>query len=128
MSTEQPEGTPAPQSDATPDAAAGRQHWTSDEILAAKVRRVPKYSVFMAFGVVVGIFVALILTFSWNGSAGPSPLTGVQYSSGQVFGFLAIFCGVIGLGIGGIVALIIDKISGRRTRTVLADRETVVDD
>ncbi|WP_292813612.1 hypothetical protein AB2L57_00660 [Microbacterium sp. HA-8] len=120
-----PDGT----TDGTTDGAAPRQreHWVSDEIVAAKVRSVPRYGVFLTLGFVLGAVVALILTFTYRGTVEASQITGAMYSPMQVFGFLTLILGAIGMGIAGCVALILDRVIGRHARTVIADRETVVD-
>lgn len=89
----------------------------------ATVRRAPKYSVFLALGAALGVFVAMILTFAFDGQPNPELGQTMSFSQGQVFGFLALICGVIGLALGGIVALIFERTIGRRTHTVVVDRE-----
>jgi hypothetical protein len=114
--------------DTTDDAAPReREHWVSDEIVAAKVRSVPRYGVFLTLGFVLGAIVALILTFTYRGTVEASQITGAMYSPMQVFGFLTLILGAIGMGVAGCVALILDRVIGRHARTVIADRETVVD-
>lgn len=89
------------------------------------VRRAPKISVFLLAGAAVGIIVAMILTFTFDGVEQISPNTGLVYSQGQVFGFLALICIAVGLAVGGVVALIFDRRSSSRTREVTVDRESV---
>lgn len=91
----------------------------------ARVRRVPKYGVFLVLGGALGIIAALILTYAFDGSAEPSDI-GVTYSRGQVFGFLTLYCVAIGVAVGAVVALILDKVVGRKTRTVTVERETIL--
>ena len=55
------------------------------------MRRAPKISVFLILGAALGVLVAMILTFAFNGTAEVSPNTGVEYTQGQVFGFLVLF-------------------------------------
>lgn len=128
MSSEQPE---PPAEDERAEGAATRagerEHWTSDEIVTARVRSVPRYGVFLVLGFVVGAIVALILTLVYRGSVDASGITGAMYTPLQVFGFLTLICGSIGMGVAGSVALILDRVIARRARTVIADRETVVD-
>lgn len=93
--------------------------------MTARVRRSPKYGVFLLLGGVVGVLVAMILTFAFSGNAAPSPNTGMEYSTLQVFGFVALICVPIGLALGGILALILDRVVGRRTRAVRVDHTTV---
>ncbi|WP_345801129.1 potassium transporter Trk [Microbacterium sp. AZCO] len=90
-----------------------------------RVRRAPKFSVFLVVGAGLGLLTALILTFSFNGTSGQSANTGLIYSSGQVFGFLALICVTIGVAVFAVLALILDRTVGRRTREVTVDRETV---
>lgn len=97
----------------------------SPTVSEARVRRVPKYGVFLMLGAAVGILAAAILTFAFGGSAEKSEI-GVTYSSGQVFGFLMLFCVTAGVALGAIVALILDRVVGRRTHLVTIERERIV--
>ncbi|MBB4140458.1 potassium transporter Trk [Microbacterium invictum] len=92
-----------------------------DRIETARVRRSPRYGVFLAAGAAVGLLAALILTFVFDGFK--SPAIGVTYSTGQVFGFLALYCIPIGLALTGILALILDRVAGKRTHEVRISRE-----
>lgn len=91
----------------------------------AQVRRVPRYGVFLALGAGLGIVLALVLTFVFDGTGEKSPFTNLQYSQGQVFGFLLLFCIPIGIAIGGVVALILDRTVGRRRRSVRISHERI---
>ncbi|MDN3497287.1 hypothetical protein QL996_15210 [Planococcus sp. APC 4015] len=93
-----------------------------------RVRRAPKFSVFLILGAALGIVAALILTFSFGGSLEESPNTGLEYSQEQVFGFLLLICVSVGVGVGGIVALAFDRRSSRHTRDVTVDHESVHQD
>jgi hypothetical protein len=97
----------------------------TDEVVTVRVRRSPKYGVFLLLGAALGILVAMILTFAFDGSALPSPNTNVEYTQLQVFGFVALICIPIGVALGGVVALVLDRIVGRRTRSLRMDHETV---
>lgn len=92
------------------------------------MRRAPKFGVFLAAGAAVGILLALILTFAFDGSAFVSPNTGVEYSTGQVFGFLLLVCIPVFLAIAAVVALVFDRRSRRRTHEVTIDHESVHDE
>lgn len=98
---------------------------TAHDVSSARVRRVPKYSVFLVLGGAVGILVAAILTFAFDGTADKSVI-GVTYSSGQVFGFLVLFCATGGVALGAIIALILDRTVGRRTHEVTVERERII--
>ncbi len=67
----------------------------------------------------------MILTFAFDGTVDVSPNTGMVYSQTQVFGFLALICVTVGVVVGGVVALILDRVFARRTREVTVDRESV---
>jgi hypothetical protein len=96
-----------------------------DHVERVRMRRAPKFSVFLIAGAGLGILVALILTFAFSGTEGASPNTGMVYTQGQVFGFLALICIVAGVGVGAIVALVLDHRSSRRTREVIVDHLSV---
>ncbi|WP_448811466.1 potassium transporter Trk [Agromyces bauzanensis] len=91
---------------------------TSDTVM---VRRSPRYGRFITLGALVGAVVALILTFTFSGQPAEGQL--VQFDKGQVFGFLLLFCGVVGAGLGAIVALIIDRALARRSTAAIAEHE-----
>ncbi|KAA9106616.1 potassium transporter Trk [Microbacterium rhizomatis] len=90
------------------------------------MRRSPKYSVFLIFGAALGVLVALILTFAFHGTDGQSPNTAIVYSQSQVFGFLALVGAGVGVLVGGVTALILDRALARRTRRIAADREHTI--
>lgn len=94
----------------------------------AQVRRAPKISVFLVLGAAVGILAAMILTFVFDGTDEASRNTGFEYSSLQVFGFLALIGIALGMVLGGLIALLIDRRSRRRTREVTVEHETVTPD
>ncbi|MFT4219018.1 MAG: potassium transporter Trk [Microbacterium sp.] len=96
----------------------------SDEIVGARVRRSPRYSVFLVLGAALGVFVAMILTFAFDGNA-HTAANGAVYSDGQVFGFLALVGVATGLLVGGLVAVVLDRLVGRRTTAVDVDHEHV---
>lgn len=111
----------------------GRREWDNggmterveDHIETVRVRRAPKFSVFLLVGAGLGLLAAMILTFAFDGTDYASPNTGLVYSSGQVFGFLALICVPVGLALGAVVALILDRRSRSRTHDVTVDHETV---
>lgn len=94
-------------------------------IESARVRRSPRYAMFLIAGAALGILVALVLTFAFDGTAERSPSTQVTYSLSQVFGFLALVCITAGVALGGIVALILDRTMTRRAREVRIDHEHI---
>lgn len=79
-----------------------------------RVHRSPRYFRFMLTGAVLFAIVALVLTFSF-----PENPT---YDRGTVFGFLLAICVTVGVALGAFVALLIDRATSRRARSVQADR------
>ncbi len=106
-----------------PDPGASHHELIEDRFETATLRRSPKYSVFLLLGAALGLIVAMILTFSFEGTGESS--TGMVYSQGQIFGFLLLLCVPIGVALLGLVALILDRTIGRRSRQVAVDRESV---
>ncbi|SDQ61604.1 potassium transporter Trk [Microbacterium sp. cf332] len=96
----------------------------TERVESARVRRVPKYSVFLLLGAAVGIILSLALTFGIP-DEGVSTSTGLEYSAGQVFGFVALGAIPIGMAAGGVVALILDRAARRRSREVRILHERV---
>ncbi len=83
---------------------------SDDRATRVRIRRAPKFSVFVVLGAIVGILVALILTASFP----IDPTVGF----GPIFGYFAIYGFVGGILVGSLVALIFDRILSRRTKTV----------
>ncbi|WP_254431212.1 hypothetical protein [Agromyces sp. Marseille-P2726] len=117
-SPEQPDRTPVVRYDLHP-AEPVETDVTSDTVT---VRRAPRYGRFILLGVIVGAIVALILTFAFTGQPVEGEL--VQFDKGQVFGFLLLVCGTIGAALGAVVALLIDRSSARRARSVAVEHES----
>ena len=119
----QPEEEPQPEvrpaaADAEADQQVADQQAAEEQATvteaAVRVQRSPRYFRFMITGAVVFAVVALILTYSF-----PENPT---YDRGAVFGFLLAICATIGVALGALVALLIDRSATRRARTVQADR------
>ena len=97
----------------------------SAQTVEATVRHVPRYGVLMGIGVVVGIIAAGILT--WIGSFDESQALDVVYPPGQVFGFLLLWTVPIGIALGGIAGLILERVARRHDRVVRVQRETIIE-
>ncbi|MFK4759571.1 potassium transporter Trk [Microbacterium sp. ZW T5_45] len=95
------------------------------QTVEATVRHVPRYGVFMGIGVVLGVIAAIILTFT--GSFEESQALDVVYPAGQVFGFLLLWTAPIGLALGGLVAIVLERVARRRDRVVRVERETIIE-
>jgi hypothetical protein len=86
---------------------------TSDTV---SVRRSPRYPRFLALGAVVGVVAALILTVAFPDNA--------EFDKGQVFGFLLLACGTIGVALGALVALVIDRVLAGRAASVTMEHQS----
>ena len=113
----------SPLSDA--EASDPSETVVEDHMQRLRVRRAPKFSVFVIVGAALGLLTALILTFAYDGTVNQSPNTGMVYSNGQVFGFLALICAAVGIAVFATIAIILDRRSSRHSREVIVDRETV---
>jgi hypothetical protein len=83
---------------------------TDNHETTVSIRRAPKFSVFLVLGALIGVLVSLILTASFP----IDPSVGF----GPTFGYFAIYGFVGGILLGSIVALIFDRISVRRSKSV----------
>jgi hypothetical protein len=115
----------ASRSDDRAAEGAPEKYTVEEHIETLRLRRSPKYSVFLVAGAGLGVLAAMILTFAFNGTGDMSPNTGMVYSPSQVFGFLALICITVGVVLGGLAALLLDRLLARRTRDVVVDRESV---
>jgi hypothetical protein len=100
---------------------------SDDREQRVRIRRAPKFSVFVVIGALLGVFVSLVLTASFP----IDPAVGF----GPTFGYFAIYGFVGGILVGCIVALIFDRVLGRGAKTVpvtvdrlqVPDREPAAD-
>ncbi len=83
------------------------------------VRRSPRYSVFVALGVIVGFIIAGILAFL---PVDTSTLT-QEYSRASILGILMAFLGIVGGFLGALVALIVDRASVKKAKTYTVNAE-----
>ncbi|MGR0318992.1 hypothetical protein [Agromyces sp. ZXT2-3] len=111
-STDAPDDSPkVERMDVDPDTGEHLETEVSSD--AVTVRRSPRYGSFLLLGAALGVLVALILTFAFPENA--------QFDRGQVFGFLLLWCGAGGLALGGVVALVIDRVLAKRRGTAVAE-------
>jgi hypothetical protein len=75
------------------------------------VRRSPRYVRFILVGVVLAILITLILTFVFPEQP--------NYSRAQVFGFVGIILVTLFVGLSCAVAVLVDRFSSRRARTIV---------
>ncbi|EMY34027.1 hypothetical protein D477_011806 [Arthrobacter crystallopoietes BAB-32] len=88
---------------------AGSESRQSREV---RVRRAPKFGPFMGAGVVLGIILAAVSAYT-----GPE---NAEFTRNSVFGFLAVVFGAIGMFLAALIVLVVDRISVRRSRKMLA--------
>jgi hypothetical protein len=122
MSDQPPGPTPEDPTPRTPtpeDPTSGYRP-APPERETVRVRRAPRLANFVIAGAIVGVIVALVLTFAF-------PLDG-DFGAAQVFGFLLLASvpvfGVIGVAI----ALVLDRVSRRRAREAEIEIEHGRDD
>jgi hypothetical protein len=132
---ESAQNTPGPDAAASADARPeggvpltpppARSEVVDEHVETARVHKSPRIGVFLLVGAVLGVIAALILTFAFQGSADQSANTGLIYTTGQVFGFLLLVCLAVGVALGGVVAIILDRTLTRRGHDVSVDRERI---
>jgi hypothetical protein len=83
-----------------------------DDQTSVRIRRVPKFSVFIVLGAVVGELVTIILVSSFP----IDPTVGFA----AVLGYLSIYGLTAGVLVGAVVAIILDRVLSRRAKTVTA--------
>lgn len=91
----------------------------------ARVRRAPRWGVFLGIGVGLGVVVAFLLTAF--GNFGASPATQVSYPFGQVFGFLLLWTVPAGIAVFGVIALLLERAARRSERVVRVDHRTIAE-
>jgi hypothetical protein len=108
---EQPVVGDGPRGDAAEEAEGTATH---DEVT---VRRAPKFSVFLLTGGALGVLVSFILTslFPFDPSAGVA----------STYGYFALWGVTFGAALGAVVAIVVDRVSLRRARTLQAERRRV---
>jgi H+/gluconate symporter-like permease len=86
-------------------------------VTLVKIRRAPKYPIFIVLGAGLGAVVAFILTALFP----IDPAVGF----GALFGYLALYGIPIGVVVGALVAMVLDRMSSRHATTVEAEHTTV---
>jgi hypothetical protein len=82
-----------------------------------KVRRAPKYPAFIVVGGAVGAIVSLILTSLFPVDA--------EVGFAATYGYFALYGVTAGVTIGAIIAIVIDRVTLRRAKSVTAEQTTV---
>lgn len=100
-----------PVHDAGRDSEPPVQH----RVETLRYRRAPRLPVFLILGGALGAVAGMIL-----GVLGPG---NVMFTTGQVVGYMIAIFALLGLSVGAIVALVIDRVSVRRAQEVRAHVE-----
>ena len=78
-----------------------------------RIRRAPKYLPFLLLGGVIGFIAAVIIGFS---------IPAEQATAQPIQGYLVVFLTGIGVGLGILTALILDRISSARAKVASATK------
>jgi uncharacterized membrane protein YbhN (UPF0104 family) len=97
-----------------PETRPGTESVGTETVDTVSVRRAPRYYRFMAVGLVVGVIVSVVLTFSFPEQD--------DFTRFQVLGFTGLFIVAICVALAAVVALLVDRSSRRRARTIAAER------
>lgn len=100
-----PDGPPGDPT--TPPDAASLEHRT------LVIRRAPKIQVFLVGGAVLGALVALISTTLGGENE--------NFTFGSLFGYFVVLFGILGVALGALVWLVLDRRSKKHTYTVTAE-------
>lgn len=85
-----------------------------------RARLVPRYGRFMVLGAILGLLGGWL--WSRLGSSGPLLGVGPAIDTSSVVPFLMAVGAVAGVVLGAVVAIVLDRLVGRRRRTVIAER------
>lgn len=83
------------------------------------IRRAPRIGVFLAVGGVLGVLATLVLTSLFDAD----PAVGFV----ATFAYFCLYGIPAGVALGALVALVLDRVSTRRARTVTAARDEVAE-
>ena len=103
-----PAGGPTP---AREEAPAREEVTDRDEVT---VRRAPKVPVFLAMGALAGLVVASVVTIAFPFQVGEG--------AGSTLGYMALWGVVVGMLVGGVVAIVLDRRASARARRFSAER------
>jgi len=114
---------------AAADPPDGDDHIVDDEVVSVVVRRSPRYGRLLMIGIFGGLIVAGILTAIEAATGDPGgPLSTGASGFLRVYGALAAVCVGVGLLVMGVLAIVLDRVVGRRIRPETAERATVLTD
>jgi hypothetical protein len=110
MPVETPEDGSAQQPDGTPPMGT-----VADA--EVRIRRAPRYPIFLILGGGLGAVVTFVLTALFP----VDPAVGF----GALFGYFAIYGVPAGVLVGAVVAIVLDRVSSRRAKSVVVEHTTV---
>lgn len=102
-----------PSGDDAQRGGAGKDPAGGPERREVTVRRAPRYVPFLILGGLLGIAVAALISFGLPGDA--------SYDRGAVFGFFMVMGAAAGVVLGGAAALVLDRLSVRRSRNAVVE-------
>ncbi len=108
--TSQPDNTTS----ASPSADTSGAAETVGSARKLQVRRAPKYVPFLVAGGLAGIVTAAIFTFMFPADE--------QFDPSSVFGLFAVLLVLPGMGMGAVVALILDRQGRKKSETLVVEQ------
>lgn len=111
--------TPRP---GTPDASGNTERGApegpelTERSTTMVYRRAPRIAVFLVLGAVLGAVMGIVAGVLGSGN--------VQYTTGQIIGFMLVVGALVGLAVGAVAAVVIDRFTVRRAREVEARAES----
>lgn len=111
---------PAPASAAERAEPAEQPLVVERDDVEVRARLVPRYGRFMVLGAILGLLGGWL--WSRLGSSGPLLGVGPAIDTSSVVPFLMAVGAVAGVVLGAVVAIVLDRLVGRRRRTVIAER------
>ncbi len=108
--TSQPDNT----TPATPEAEASGAASTVGAARKLQVRRAPKYVPFLIAGALAGVATAAIFTFMFPADE--------QFAASSVFGLFAVLLVLPGMGLGAVVALVLDRQGRKKSETLVVEQ------
>ena len=105
------------------------EHVIHEEWESVGVRRAPRIGHIMGAGIALGVVAALLLTVGAAVTEEPGgPLSTGASGYLRVFGVFAVICVGIGLLVASLTVLVLDRMAGRRRRSVIAEHATTLTD
>ncbi len=88
-------------SEETPDQPDPRPADPATGPQIGRVRRAPRYGSFVVTGAIVGIVLAVVVSYAWSSAS--------EFSQNSVVGYVAATLGLIGALLGAVLAVLLDR-------------------